>query len=128
MRRQPRVLVVDDDLDSLYYVDDLLLELGYYPIKATTADDAAEIISAVYLDALIVDFDMIATASESALEQFVAARDASAVSATRVRIGSAAPKLLKPSLRLTAKQLRTGVRVHSVDAFGNVEKEKRVRR
>jgi len=79
MRRQPRVLVVDDDLDSLYYVDDLLLELGYYPIKATTADDAAEIISAVYLDALIVDFDMIATASESALEQFVAARDASAV-------------------------------------------------
>ncbi len=79
MSRQPRVLVVDDDLDSLYYVDDLLHELGYYPIKATTADDAAEIIGAMYLDAMIIDFDMIATASEAALNQFSAARDVSSV-------------------------------------------------
>ena len=79
MRRQPRVLVVDDDLDSLYYVDDLLLELGYYPIKVTTTDDAAEIIGAMYVDAMIIDFDMIATASEAALNQFAAARDLSSV-------------------------------------------------
>ncbi len=79
MRRQPRVLVVDDVLDSLYYVDDLLLELGYYPIKATSADDAAGIVGAMYLDAMIIDFDMIATASETALNQFSAARDVSSV-------------------------------------------------
>ena len=75
MARQVRVLVVDGDLDALYYVDDLLSELGYYPIKATTADDAADIIGAVTLDAIVIDLDLIATASEAALEQFARARD-----------------------------------------------------
>ncbi len=75
MSRQLRVLVVDDDLDSLYYVDDLLHELGYYPIKATTADDAAEIIGAMCVDAVIVSFNVIATASETVLEELAAARD-----------------------------------------------------
>jgi DNA-binding NtrC family response regulator len=75
MARQVRVLIVDDDLDSLYYVDDLLSELGYYPIKATSAADAAEIIGAMYVDAVIIALDLIATAPESALERFTRARD-----------------------------------------------------
>lgn len=79
MSRQLRVLIVDNDIDSLYYVDDLLHELGYYPIKVTTSDDAAEILGAMYLDAVIINFDMIATASEAALEQFTAARDVASV-------------------------------------------------
>ncbi len=69
MAHQRRILVVDDDLDALYYVDDVLSELGYYPIKATTADDAAEIVGAMYLDAVIMNFAMVPTASEAALEQ-----------------------------------------------------------
>ena len=79
MAHQRRVLIVDDDLDALYYVDDLLSELGYYPIKATTADDAAEIVGAMYLDAVIMNFAMVPTASEAALEQLNAARDFTSV-------------------------------------------------
>lgn len=79
MARQARVLIVDHDLDSLYYVDDLLAELGCYPIKATTADDAAEIIGAMNLEAVVINLAMIATASESALALFERARDHTSV-------------------------------------------------
>lgn len=79
MARQPRVLIADHDLDSLYYVDDLLAELDCYPIKATTADDAAEIIGAMNLEAVIINMDMIPTASEAALAIFERARDHTSV-------------------------------------------------
>jgi CheY-like chemotaxis protein len=69
MTHRTRVLVVDDDLDALYYVDDLLSELGYYPIKTTSVEDAAEIVGAMQLDAMIVNAAMIPTASEEALAQ-----------------------------------------------------------
>lgn len=69
MRHQRHVLVVDDDLDVLYYVDDLLQELGYRPIKATSADDAAEIVSAMRPDAVVLGFGMIGSASLAVIEQ-----------------------------------------------------------
>jgi DNA-binding NtrC family response regulator len=75
MARQVRVLIVDDDLDALYYVDDLLSELGYYPIKATSAEDAGEIAGAVCLDAVIVGFDQIVLAPRIALEQIARAQE-----------------------------------------------------
>jgi DNA-binding NtrC family response regulator len=79
MARQVRVLIVDDDLDALYYVDDLLSELGYYPIKVTSADDAGEIVGAMCLDAVIAGFDQIVTAPRAALEQFARALEHTAV-------------------------------------------------
>jgi DNA-binding NtrC family response regulator len=79
MAHRARVLVVDSDLDALYYVDDVLAELGYYPIKATSMDDAAEIIGALTLDAVVVNMEMIAAAPEAALSQFERARDTTAV-------------------------------------------------
>ena len=75
MARQMRVLIVDDDLDALYYVDQVLSELGYYPIKAISAEDAGEIVGAMHLDAVIIDFDQIVMAPQSALEQLVQAQD-----------------------------------------------------
>ena len=69
MRHQRHVLVVDDDLDVLYYVDDLLQELGYRPIKATSADDAAEIVSAMRPDAVILGFNLIGATSCGVIEQ-----------------------------------------------------------
>ena len=75
MARRVRVLIVDNDLDSLYYVDDVLSELGYYPIKATSALDAADIIGAMHLDAVIAVLKMIVTAPESALEWFTRVGD-----------------------------------------------------
>jgi DNA-binding NtrC family response regulator len=79
MSHRARVLVVDSDLDALYYVDDVLSELGYYPIKATSVDDAADIIGAMYLDAVVVNMVMIAGASEDSLTQLEKARDNTAV-------------------------------------------------
>jgi DNA-binding NtrC family response regulator len=79
MSHRARVLVVDSDLDALYYVDDVLAELGYYPIKATCMEDAADIIGAMCLDAVVVNMAMIAGASESSLTQLEKARDNTAV-------------------------------------------------
>ncbi|MGE0542499.1 MAG: hypothetical protein AB7R89_20215 [Dehalococcoidia bacterium] len=79
MSHRARVLVVDCDLDALYYVDDVLAELGYYPIKATCMEDAADIISAMCLDAVVVNMAMIAGASASSLTQLEKARDHTAV-------------------------------------------------
>jgi DNA-binding NtrC family response regulator len=79
MSHRARVLVVDSDLDALYYVDDVLTELGYYPIKATCMEDAADIIGAMSLDAVVVNMAMIAGASESSLTQLEKARDHTAV-------------------------------------------------
>ena len=73
MHQQRRILVVDDDLDVLYYVDDLLQELGYRPVKATSTDEAAEITSALRLDAVVIGFHMIASASRDAIEQLAEA-------------------------------------------------------
>jgi DNA-binding NtrC family response regulator len=69
MTRQRRVLVVDDDLDALYYVDDVLAEIGYRPIKATSVDDAADVIAEMDVDALVVNVAMLLAASASALAQ-----------------------------------------------------------
>jgi DNA-binding NtrC family response regulator len=67
MAHRARVLVVDDDLDALYYVDQLLAELGHHPLKVTSADDAADVIAAISFDAVIIAFDLLATASTTAL-------------------------------------------------------------
>jgi len=79
MSYRARVLVVDNDLDALYYVDDVLSELGYYPIKATSMEDAAEIIGALALDAVVISMAMIAGAPEAVLSQLDRARDSMAV-------------------------------------------------
>ena len=72
MDGQRRVLVVDDDLDVLYYVDDVLRELGCRPIKATSIDDAADIVGALSVDAVIAGFDTIARGTRQSLEQLAA--------------------------------------------------------
>lgn len=79
MTHRARVLVVDSDLDALYYVDDVLSELGYYPIKATTTEDAAEIIGALSLDAVVINMEMVAGTQETALSQLEQAGDNTAV-------------------------------------------------
>lgn len=79
MSHRARVLVVDNDLDALYYVDDVLSELGYYPIKATSMEDAAEIIGALSLNAMIISMEMVAGAPEPVLSQLERARDGMAV-------------------------------------------------
>src|SRR6476660_5405623 len=79
MSAHPRVLVVDDDLDVLYYVDDLLQELGCRPIKATTAQDAAEIVGAMRLDALVMDLDLIVHAAADTLEHLQASHGSTPV-------------------------------------------------
>jgi len=66
-------MIAGDDLDALYYVDDLLQELGCRPIKVTSAEDAAEIVGAIRLDALIIDLQMFAAASADAIALFLAA-------------------------------------------------------
>ena len=72
MSRQHRVLVVESDLDVLYYVDDLLRELGCRPIKVTSVEDAADIVGAIQLDAVVIDLGMIAHAEPATLEQLAA--------------------------------------------------------
>jgi CheY-like chemotaxis protein len=67
------VLVVDDDLDVLYYVDDVLQELGCRPLKATSAEEAAEIVGAIRLDALVMDLEMVVGASVETLDHLIAA-------------------------------------------------------
>jgi hypothetical protein len=56
----------------------------------------------------------------------ITVRDASPVT-TYVKVGKRVRRLRGRSLRLTAAQLRKKVSVQSIDAFGNVEKPRRVR-
>jgi DNA-binding NtrC family response regulator len=73
MGRQRRVLLVDDDLDVLYYVDDLLQELGYRPVKATSAEEAAEQFETKQVDAVMIGFSMIPAAASGTIEQLAPA-------------------------------------------------------
>ena len=79
MTHRAHVLVVDDDLDALYYVDDLLAEIGLYPIKATTMDDAVEILGAMNVDAVVLNAGMVAGASDDALARLIPVRDTTPV-------------------------------------------------
>ena len=79
MDHQVRVLVVDDDLDALYYVDDLLAELGCYPIKATTLEDGVEILGAMNVDAVIMNAGMVAPAPPKLSERLNAVQDATPI-------------------------------------------------
>ncbi len=73
MGRQRRVLLVDDDLDVLYYVDDLLQELGYRPVKATSAEEAAEQLGARRVDVVMIGFPAISAAACETIEQLAPA-------------------------------------------------------
>jgi DNA-binding NtrC family response regulator len=75
MTRQTRILIADDDLDALYYVDDVLAELGCCPIKVTTLDDAADVLATTDVDALVVNMAIVAAASEQTMTQLESARD-----------------------------------------------------
>jgi DNA-binding response OmpR family regulator len=79
MGHRTHVLVVDDDLDALYYVDDLLAEIGLYPIKATTMADAAEILGAMNVDAVVLNAGMVAAASDETLARLAPVRDTTPV-------------------------------------------------
>jgi CheY-like chemotaxis protein len=79
MGRQRHVLLVDDDLDVLYYVDDLLQELGYRPLKATSAEEAAEQVGTKRIDAVMIGFSMIPSADCEAIDQLAPAGGATPV-------------------------------------------------
>lgn len=79
MGRQRRVLLVDDDLDILYYVDDLLQELGYRPVKATSTEEAAEQFGTKQVDAVMIGFSMIPAAACETIEQLSPADGATPV-------------------------------------------------
>lgn len=64
MAERQRILVLDDDLDILYYVDDVLQELGYIPVKATSAAEVAMLAESGRFDAAVLDFEMIPPATE----------------------------------------------------------------
>lgn len=69
MDRRPRVMVIDDDLDLLFYVDDLLRELGYQTVKATNSVDAAELLPETRPDVVVLDLGLFEhTRSESLAE------------------------------------------------------------
>lgn len=74
MAKNRAVLVVDDDLDVLFFVDDLLRELGFQPLKVTTAGDAVETLRTAAVEAVIVDFDLIPTATLQTIEELSDAR------------------------------------------------------
>lgn len=70
MIQQPTVLIVDDDLDVLFFVDDLLRELGFRSVKATSTSDAIETLATTQVDAVILDFDLIPRAPLQVIEGF----------------------------------------------------------
>jgi CheY-like chemotaxis protein len=67
--RHYRVLVVDNDLDALYYVDDLLQELGCRPYKVLSLDDAAAVLHAMRVDALVIRLSLVCDAAAQTIEQ-----------------------------------------------------------
>lgn len=79
MRRQRRVLLIDDDLDVLYYVDDLLQELGYAPLKATSAEQAAAELGAGHVDAVMIGLSTISAAACETIEHLIPADGATPV-------------------------------------------------
>lgn len=64
MAKRQRILILDDDLDILYYVDDVLQELGYLPVKATSAAEVARLAESGRFDAAVLDFEMIPPATD----------------------------------------------------------------
>lgn len=69
MTRRHRVLVVDSDIDALYYVDDLLRELGCQPVMLSSVPDVDQAIIAARTHAMIVSFDAVLGESRQALDQ-----------------------------------------------------------
>ena len=60
LRRQPVILLVDDDPDVLEITDQMLAQLGYSTIATCDPDDAAEILLDLRteIDALVTDSSM----------------------------------------------------------------------
>jgi CheY-like chemotaxis protein len=68
-------MVIDDDLDLLFYVDDLLRELGYETVKATNGVDAAELLPETRPDAVVLDLGMLEHTRSDTLAELTAVID-----------------------------------------------------
>ena len=53
-----RIVVVDDDLDTLELMDDLLPQEGFQPILCSEAEDACGIVRRTQPDLVILDLQM----------------------------------------------------------------------
>lgn len=76
MGSQRRALLIDDDLDVLYYVDDLLKQLGFRTIKATSGAYAAEVAGCTDADVVVLDMGVIPRTEPESLAELASLLDA----------------------------------------------------